>query len=327
MNTIKILLISIPLFSCLAGLPDAKFTVKVIDQNGVNVTNATVNAQPRKVISKALDIEKITDTNATVTFHVSSVLPWVNTYINKENYYQSGLAVGLDNFKKNKPRNRWEPWNETHVITLKEKLNPTPMYAQTIKWVKFPILNKPVGYDLEKGDWVAPYGNGIISDFILNCHNEYPQRGKYLTSFKLTFSNIDDGIQIYNQPISDRSQYIWPYLAPENGYNKELYKVAFSNWKSENSYNAELFTEAKEHKKRNYIFRIRTTTDDNGNIISAMYGKIQGDFFVSGAAGGGGFKFTYYLNPTGTRNLEFDTRNNLFKWNRRQYERFDLLKP
>lgn len=40
-----------------------------------------------------------------------------------------------------------------------------------------------------------------------------------------------------------------------------------------------------------------------GNIISAQYGKIYGDFLA----------FTYYLNPSpNDRNVEFDPDQNLF---------------
>ena len=47
---------------------------------------------------------------------------------------------------------------------------------------------------------------------------------------------------------------------------------------------------------------VSTVLDANGNVKSALYGKIYGDFM----------KFTYYLNPTpNSRNMEFDPKNNL----------------
>ena len=53
---------------------------------------------------------------------------------------------------------------------------------------------------------------------------------------------------------------------------------------------------------RNYFFRVRTAKDHEGNIVSAHYGKIYGDFM----------QFTYYLNPTpNDRNIEFDPKQNL----------------
>jgi hypothetical protein len=55
---------------------------------------------------------------------------------------------------------------------------------------------------------------------------------------------------------------------------------------------------------RNYYFRVRTVPDQNGNVKSALYGKIYGDFM----------QFSYYLNPTPSdRNIEFDPKRNLMK--------------
>jgi hypothetical protein len=63
--------------------------------------------------------------------------------------------------------------------------------------------------------------------------------------------------------------------------------------------------------------------DSSGNIISANYGKIQGDFSV---ARNGKLKFIYYYNPDGTRNLEFDKKKNLFNWTKDQSDRTVRLK-
>jgi hypothetical protein len=61
----------------------------------------------------------------------------------------------------------------------------------------------------------------------------------------------------------------------------------------------------------NYFFRVRTILDKDGNIESALYGKIHGDFQLDHH---GNIGFTYYLNPTpNDRNVEFDPKQNLFK--------------
>jgi hypothetical protein len=59
-----------------------------------------------------------------------------------------------------------------------------------------------------------------------------------------------------------------------------------------------------------YIFRVRTKLDKDGNIIGANYGKIGGEFEFDPK---GAIFFGYYFNPDGTRNLEEDKENNLFK--------------
>lgn len=52
------------------------------------------------------------------------------------------------------------------------------------------------------------------------------------------------------------------------------------------------------------IIRVRTKVNDRGDIVSAHYGKIYGDFM----------QFKYYLNPTiNDRNVEFDPKQNLIE--------------
>ena len=54
---------------------------------------------------------------------------------------------------------------------------------------------------------------------------------------------------------------------------------------------------------RNYYFRVRTQIDKDGNVMSALYGKLYSEFP----------KLHYYLNPNDNdRNVEFDPRQNLF---------------
>ena len=68
----------------------------------------------------------------------------------------------------------------------------------------------------------------------------------------------------------------------------------------------------KQRKDIHYVFRIRTEVDEDGNIVEAMYGKVYGEIRGGFSWGGPSVGFTYYLNPTGTRNLEYDPPKNLF---------------
>lgn len=85
-------------------------------------------------------------------------------------------------------------------------------------------------------------------------------------------------------------------LAPPDGYQPELNK--------ERSAHPGQVTKNDSDPNRNYLFRVRTVKDHAGNIVSAHYGKIYGDFM----------QFTYYLNPTpNDRNIEFDPKQNLLQ--------------
>jgi hypothetical protein len=61
-----------------------------------------------------------------------------------------------------------------HSITLRKITNPIPLYAK-MNDVPIPEKEKWIGFDLEKADWVRPYGVGIASDvefYLLHQHLE-----------------------------------------------------------------------------------------------------------------------------------------------------------
>jgi hypothetical protein len=96
-----------------------------------------------------------------------SFTPQTTIDVRKEGYYDSGEIV---KFTSRSLLNRWEPWNPTVEVVLKKKRNPVGMYMKGTSNLRIPKFNKPIGYDLEKGDWVSPYGKGLINDFIFTMN-------------------------------------------------------------------------------------------------------------------------------------------------------------
>ena len=241
----------------------------------------------------------ITDSEGKFT-ESSECYPYMGFSVDKEGYYQSG--DGYEYKTRSKLLDRWEPWNPTIEVVLKKKRNPVPMYIKGGKSTPIPIFNQPLGYDLAKGDWVSPHGEGIISDFIFNCKFERVDFDNAETSCNLSFSNSLDSIQEYTFDSKDQSLYRWPLEAPKVNYSKLLYKWMTVHFPNE-GYKSNI------DNKINYIFRVRSKLNENGNIIFANYGKIKGDFLVSRK---GKIKFYYFFNPDGTRNLEENPKLNLF---------------
>ena len=197
------------------------------------------------------------------------------------------------------------------------------MYAKIIRGLKIPVIDKPIGFDLEKGDWVAPYGTGVINDFIFTCNHQSKSYNEFKVINKLSFSNENDGIQVFEIEEANRSEFLWPYNAPLDGYQKSLTKSKMRNWEGVTKNN--LNSESNKFQKAYYIFRVRTKLNDDGNIISAMYGKVEGEISVSRTPS---VSFIYYLNPDGTRNLEYNPQKNLFKWkDRRETNKYSPHNP
>ena len=127
----------------------------------------------------------------------------------------------------------------------------------------------------------------LMQDLFFTDKHTDPKTGYILT---VSFPTPGDGIQEFDAPvfvqeaekgISDLKS---SHEAPANGYQSEVSQAEMTN------------------PNRNFYFRVRTKSDENGNVVSTRYGKIYGDLA----------QFTYYLNPTpNSRNIEFDPKQDL----------------
>lgn len=302
-------ILSVLLTSCslLAGY--TKVTVKVVDEDNTPVDQANVEIGFRDMYTKepgkgwgtgrvvCHPAKGKTDSNG--LFSASdNTSPNVVVTVTKEGYYESNKGV----------------FNEDGVahegiltVVLRKKINPVAMYAkkQHSVWKpsKIPVFNQDVGYDLEAGDWVAPHGKGKTTDFVFNvaAENKDPKKDRKCV-YSIKFTNEKDGIQEYNAEKGNQSVYRWPYEAPEDGYSATLekYNIVTSGSREKN---------IKNDNEINYIYRVRTKTDEKGKILQAKYGKINGEITVFSD---GDIQFAYYFNPSGNRSLEFDVDKNLF---------------
>ncbi len=206
---------------------------------------------------------------------------------------------------------RWQPWNPTNSVVLKEKRDPIAMYAKSVD-APVPVRDVPVGFDLEVGDWVAPHGAGKQADvyFTYKANAQDFWTGSY--ELTIVCSNKMDGL-VRTQKDA-RSEFLSAYEAPNDGYDSRV-MLSLDRTK-EKMLKKELFG-AEEY----LILRVRTVLDYKGNIVSAWYGKVYGPIEF-GVGKEHHVRFSYYFNPTANdRNLEFDPNRNLFNWKRDARER------
>ena len=180
-----ILLIFLPFFTyTLCALPTAKVTARVIDETGKPIVGARVgcNFESSKkngvgVLSKHKS--DLSDSKGLFTVSGSTGEYGVGCSAKKEGHYAgnagSGRFTGVSGvvgFRK------WQPWNPTIDIVLKNVINPIPMFVaeNTGKGITYdpplilPEEGRDFGYDLIANDWVIPHGQGIHSDFIFKNH-------------------------------------------------------------------------------------------------------------------------------------------------------------
>lgn len=281
-----------------------RVTLRVTDSTGFPVDNAEVSVAfwgsdslPDVVAHKGN-----TDTNglfvaAGITIHN------MNYEIKKADHYTTQGQYWFHRRGENCVQNgRWQPWNLTNTVVLKEHRNPIPMYAKRVD-ISIPVLDEAIGFDLEKGDWVAPHGQGSHADLIFTYNGAYDGPQVFSKRLCLAFNNNKDGLRPF--PLDKASELMSMYSAPDDDYATSLVL--------ERERTRTQIIKSKEFEADRYlIIRVRTVTDKEGNIISANYGKIYGPINYGRMGDAHRLIFDYYLNPTpNDRNIEFNPEKNL----------------
>jgi hypothetical protein len=280
-----------------------KVTLKVVDDTGQPVVgaNASVGYYSQ---SRPASIDGLTDTNGIFMAAHSAKSGHLGFSAEKSGYYTTREASYDLGFAYDATR-----WNPVQTIILKKIGQPIPLHARNAR-IEIPKVGEAVGFDLVEYDWVAPYGKGKRSDLICLADRRWVSRNDFDCALRVTFTDKGDGFIPVSVPPNQGSKLRLAAIAPSEGYVAELSKslgnTPVGGWKDD---------EREGNKGQNYYFRVRTVLDDQGNVVSALYGKIHDDFALD-PINSKTLKilFTYYLNPTpNDRNVEFDTKRNLAK--------------
>jgi len=281
----------------------AKVTVTVVDEDGNPIDAALVKIRFQGGTLDKDAVTGLTDNKGVFSVSGFSADGVVGGGVRKTGYYKSALH---HDFHRN-ILGMWQPWDKEIKVVLRPKINPVPMYVGN-KWVQIPAIDKEIGFDLMKFDWVTPYGQGTTADFIFLVTRRFKDMNDFDATLTMRFSNPYDGIQ---EIMTDRggdfnvgSEFRLPRYAPESGYRAKLVKRLSRS-------DPDFF--ALKETITNYLFRVRSEVDEKGNVKRAMYGKIINDVKIDPRGNTtGDIRFTYYLNPDYTRNLEYDPKANLF---------------
>ena len=326
------------LFICLAnaGCASERLYVKVRDDKGAPVTNATVSVQfssSHVVFSSGTtkNYKAKTDStgNAVVKFNCTSSDIW--WHVEADGYYRSNtmkthfkgedvvIPPVFGYWKLHEHEKKAE-------ITLYPKKNPQPMYMYSRGMgVKSPIKNGRYGFDLQLFDWLPPYGKGKIADFYyvrerLDETNSVV-KAKFGQSRFFLFKNGESGYPKLGDIIGriEFEKNCGAYVEKKTGcktfpslycadINKD-FKSSFPISIVGNDKREVWLQESSIIGDDEYmVIKSRVKYDDKGNIVSYNYSKILGSFGLSYKVSADEIVFNPRPNDT---NLEFDPERNL----------------
>jgi len=230
-----------------------------------------------------VDVKYLTNEKGIVKYNIRSYFS-PGGIVEKEGYYKGYLGATKEQ------------------VLLREIRNPIPLIYTRFREIKWPVSwDEPVGFDMLRYDWMPPHGNGEHEDLqflaTLKPDVELEKNGGLLT---LTFTGEHNGfIPIEDSQLLTESTFIFPYTAPQDGYENTSLVVDKRN-------------AVIDERKQNHFFRIRTELDEQGNVVSALYGRMENLEYWVTAIRDRKINFYYLLNPTpNDNNLEWDGKTNL----------------
>ena len=242
---------------------DAKVVLKVVDQDGVAVSDAKIwGAFSANHLKDSVLVDGMTNTNGEFIAQ-GNCNEILRVDVTKEGYYNTEEKI---NFWQSKSDpivvdGKWQPYGETRIVVLKKIRNPIRLRDPNSRYrYVYPESGKWTGFDLVCGDWMPPLGDGKCADIMIRYIREERPNG-YLKSLDISFTN---------------SPYAGVYVMNKDSYS-EMDSVYEANTNAE--YVGSVRYEFERTAKGNHViselgfgqylvFRIRTKTDAAGNLIS-----------------------------------------------------------
>jgi hypothetical protein len=289
----------------------ALITLRVVDETGEPVPSAMAHGyfwDPRAKDYAGSMFHASTDRQGLTTVK-GRAFTFLEVAVRCERHYTTDFRVDYPGSPKGEFPQSWRDWVATNTVVLKRVRNPVPMYVRHIREIE-PTDGECWGYDMLVGDWTSPLGEGETRDIEIRYDlevlttNRLGAAREFDATISFSFPGSGNGIQQVLQDTTSGSSYRMLYEAPLDGY---VSQVAFRRTIQK----GRLQTNA--NRDQCHYFRVRTKKDTDGNILHALYGKMPGDLTEA---------WLYYLNPDGTRNVEFDPDRNLFPPVRRYEGKF-----
>lgn len=311
--------------------------IGVVDENDHPVKDASIQTSRLDLQKGTTFLGKMTPNPVALTDRNGIALIKYKSIHHESGSPAPGASIYKDGWYSSSCKGDWpleatiknNTYDSTLRVVLKPIRNPVAMAFHSSTGLHLREIGKEYALDLELGEMLAPYGNGKVPDILVKLEGQRMDNGpdqEEDIEFKATlrFSNPLDGFIEFEVEPKDGakgSAFISDYLAPENGYQSSLERIAVQGKFLIRDRNAPYLLKLD---RKAYYFRLRTKTDNNGKIISSNYGKIYGPislhagkkrkiFHPTILEAGLSIKDVYFNPNANDRNIECDTSKNVSK--------------
>ena len=272
---------------------ETKIVLKVVDDMGAVVQNATVNIFfGMNFRPKGHAISGETGETGIFAAVGKTCGDEIEISVDKSGYYPSKLKLCYATMGRERQvkDGNWQPDCDMQQIVLRKRRNP----VLTERFWKFrytKAINSWIGFDVAKNDFVHPHGKGATSDFeaFIDWNGDWLPKYNGM-ALKIRFADPFSGY--CEIPANTESAFIGPYKAdPDINY---VQNAEFSEKvRDDGEIDASLF-----NKANCWVVRSRCKVDEKGELISANYTVIHDITFACKKGGIAGFSITGFYNPT-----------------------------
>lgn len=277
----------------------ARVVFRVMNDVGSPVVGVNVNVlfdmadrgEGRRVIGT-------TDTNGVCVVEGKTV-GVLKIEVSREGYYRTNdelcfITMGHEHEVKH---GKWQPWELVKKITLLPVKNPVAQIAGTPDWKWTKELNKWIGFDLMKYDFVEPYGTGKESDMevMVEWNGAWRQKDYSGMSLRLRFPQKFAGGYYADKTLGSECRGV--YHANTNGNYKAEFtfsdKVATRDKRGNvTSWNRQFFDASKV-----LVVRSRCKFNEDGTLKTVNYFQLS-DIQYACDEHGAALMFLSIYNPT-----------------------------
>ncbi len=188
----------------------------------------------------------------------------------KKGYYDSEYLVDHYGYTHAYKDGKWQPYGERTSITLKKVIKPEAVGRRLVDQ-KIPLYGEWLGYDLQMTDWVKPNGKGEVADVKIRFSAREASGVDYGYKMELSFSHFPFA-GVYRRHKDTASMLRNDYVAATNDVYSGL--IAFEVDRS----GAKKRVWDQLGSDEYLVFRTRTKVNDQGELMSAHYGRIDGEW-------------------------------------------------
>ena len=255
----------------------AKIVLKILNEEGTPISGADIDVfMGMNFRAKGYSVVGRTDTNGIFVVKGKTCGNEINVKVSKSGFYRSSKTFKFVEMGREHEviDGRWQPYGVVEKIVLRDIRNPIEMPKELFWKFKYTdTINTWIGYDIKANDFVAPYGNGKVSDFEVYIDWDRAWLPTYRgMAVKIRFTEPFGGYYAYD--VSADSEFNGPYAALPDSVrmtSAEFSERVLANGEREQK----CFDSSKC-----WVVRSRCKVSPEGRLIAAIYSVIYGVVFT-----------------------------------------------